>query len=109
MLKRRKQRRKPRDEIIWYAMRVEAWNFDYHFGDVVFRHDPRNYREFSTYHKSAWLRDSPEKKGLFSAVLALSAVREPMLISGRSSAWRRLSSFRHERPNEGRRPAARSG
>ena len=64
MLKRRKQRRKPRDEIIWYAMRVEAWNFDYHFGDVVFRHDPRNYREFSTYHKSAWLRDSPEKKRL---------------------------------------------
>lgn len=48
MTTRRSKRRAPRDEIVWYALRVEGWNFDYHFGHVVYRHDPRNYREFST-------------------------------------------------------------
>lgn len=42
------KRRAARDEIVWYAFRVEDWNFHYDFGHVVYRHDPRNYREFTT-------------------------------------------------------------
>lgn len=48
MAKPRKKRRKPADPIVWYAMRVEEWNFDYHFGHIVFRHDPNPYRQFTT-------------------------------------------------------------
>ena len=43
--KRRHQ--KPLDEIVWYAMRVDSWNFHCHFG-IAAHNDPHPYREFRT-------------------------------------------------------------
>jgi hypothetical protein len=43
--KARSKQRRAQDEIIWYALRVADWNFDYHFGLSASRWDAGPYSE----------------------------------------------------------------
>lgn len=44
----RKKRKRPEEEIVWYAVRIEDWNWDYHFGVNHDRRKPNAYTEYRT-------------------------------------------------------------